>query len=464
LDAGRDSHAAAWAHTVGLIANSRRYAGDSTFFTEIVPDACRIAEEAGDRLTPLRCHAAPVLSIGNLGQFESLATAAAQLGERWVEARMRYCLTIYAPALVRPDDETSRRARERLGELADALDASTFRVGYHDAAALATAPVDLAAAVQEARAALALLDRTTTSTALRLLVNLAWLATLNGDRAAVDEVARSATQSRRDWGILAPLAAALGQLPALLDGTAGWDGPLPSLPLPEPGDTWLLDEIAPGRVIYLQGLESGQLAGGSDVWDVGNLAHQTRTAFAAARYRDAEPNIAELVRRPYEDQHLWLLALARCASEAGSHTEAARLLGAVATHQVRAEAPWLPRILITARNEIKERARAALGDAAFESAHTEGCVLELHDAVAYALRARGERKRPASGWDSLTPTERQVAEHVAAGRTNAEIATVLLMGGTTVKTHVSHIFAKLGCANRAELAAQATRRASATPA
>ena len=200
------------------------------------------------------------------------------------------------------------------------------------------------------------------------------------------------------------------------------------------------------------------------MWNVGNLAHQTRASFAAARYRDAEPSIAQLVRRPYEDQHLWLLALARCAAEAGSLTEAARLLGAVATHQARAAAPWLPRILLTARHETEELARTALGDAAFEAAHAEGCALELHDAVTYALRARGERKRPASGWDSLTPTEMKVAEHVAAGRTNAEIATALLMGRTTVKTHLGHIFTKLGCANRAELAAEATRRASTAPA
>jgi DNA-binding CsgD family transcriptional regulator len=33
------------------------------------------------------------------------------------------------------------------------------------------------------------------------------------------------------------------------------------------------------------------------------------------------------------------------------------------------------------------------------------------------------------------------------------------MGRTTVKTHLSHIFTKLGMTNRAELASEATRRA-----
>ena len=47
---------------------------------------------------------------------------------------------------------------------------------------------------------------------------------------------------------------------------------------------------------------------------------------------------------------------------------------------------------------------------------------------------------------------------MAAGRSNPEIAEALLMGRTTVKTHLGHIFTKLGITNRAELAAQAARR------
>ncbi len=40
------------------------------------------------------------------------------------------------------------------------------------------------------------------------------------------------------------------------------------------------------------------------------------------------------------------------------------------------------------------------------------------EAVGYARRARGERKRPSRGWDSLTPTELEVVRHVAAGLSN----------------------------------------------
>ncbi|WP_084959446.1 helix-turn-helix transcriptional regulator [Thermoactinospora rubra] len=82
----------------------------------------------------------------------------------------------------------------------------------------------------------------------------------------------------------------------------------------------------------------------------------------------------------------------------------------------------------------------------------EGRRMTLEEAVAYATRARTTRRRPDSGWDSLTPTERQVVELVADGLTNPEIARRLFMSRSTVKTHQAHVYAKLGVANRTELA------------
>jgi predicted ATPase/class 3 adenylate cyclase/DNA-binding CsgD family transcriptional regulator len=104
-------------------------------------------------------------------------------------------------------------------------------------------------------------------------------------------------------------------------------------------------------------------------------------------------------------------------------------------------------------------ASQALGDDA-DAAIAEGRNLDWREAAAYARRARGERKRPSHGWASLTPTERQVVDLVAAGLTNPEIAERLLMGRPTVKTHLSHIFAKLGVRTRSELASMATRQTS----
>ena len=85
-----------------------------------------------------------------------------------------------------------------------------------------------------------------------------------------------------------------------------------------------------------------------------------------------------------------------------------------------------------------------LDDADAEQANTEGQNLDWQAAAAYARRARGERKRPRHGWASLTPTEQQVVDLIADGLTNAQIAARLLMGQATVKTHLAHIFNKLG--------------------
>jgi DNA-binding CsgD family transcriptional regulator len=82
----------------------------------------------------------------------------------------------------------------------------------------------------------------------------------------------------------------------------------------------------------------------------------------------------------------------------------------------------------------------------------------MEEAIAYASRARGERKRPSFGWDSLTPTELQVVALVSEGLTNPQVAERLFIARGTVKIHLGHIFSKLGVATRSELAALATRR------
>lgn len=53
--------------------------------------------------------------------------------------------------------------------------------------------------------------------------------------------------------------------------------------------------------------------------------------------------------------------------------------------------------------------------------------------------------------DRLTPREREVAQLVIDGWTNAEIADRLFISESTVKSHVKSIYEKLGVANRATL-------------
>jgi DNA-binding NarL/FixJ family response regulator len=48
--------------------------------------------------------------------------------------------------------------------------------------------------------------------------------------------------------------------------------------------------------------------------------------------------------------------------------------------------------------------------------------------------------------------EREIAELVAAGRTNREVAAQLVLSEKTIESHLRNVFAKLGVSSRVELA------------
>jgi DNA-binding CsgD family transcriptional regulator len=73
--------------------------------------------------------------------------------------------------------------------------------------------------------------------------------------------------------------------------------------------------------------------------------------------------------------------------------------------------------------------------------------------AADALLVAPERRRPSPipGWESLTKTERSIADLVSEGRTNREIAASTFLSHHTVGYHLRHIFDKLGVDSRVEL-------------
>jgi len=81
------------------------------------------------------------------------------------------------------------------------------------------------------------------------------------------------------------------------------------------------------------------------------------------------------------------------------------------------------------------------------------------EAIARALRGRGEGRRPASGWASLTPAELDVVRLVSEGLANKDIAARLFVSPRTVQAHLTHVYTKLDLQSRIQLAQEAARHA-----
>jgi DNA-binding CsgD family transcriptional regulator len=71
--------------------------------------------------------------------------------------------------------------------------------------------------------------------------------------------------------------------------------------------------------------------------------------------------------------------------------------------------------------------------------------------------------RPAFGWDSLTDSERRVADLVAQGLSNREVAGQVFLSSHTVAFHLRHVFCKLGVSSRVQLARMAVEETNENP-
>jgi predicted ATPase/DNA-binding CsgD family transcriptional regulator len=217
-------------------------------------------------------------------------------------------------------------------------------------------------------------------------------------------------------------------------------------------------DLAPVEALLAEARASGAVLGSP--WVSATADHAAGLLAAARREPDRAEDLhhAALVVHAEHGYALGVVdsleALAVVAAGQESWAEAARLLAATA-HR-REELGYRHDRALVAPAEAA--ARASLGDEAFEAAWAEGEALTIGAAVTYASRARGERKRPSSGWASLTPTELDVARLAAEGLSNAEIGAKLFIAPGTAKVHLHHLYVKLNLANRAQLTAEVTRR------
>jgi DNA-binding CsgD family transcriptional regulator len=76
------------------------------------------------------------------------------------------------------------------------------------------------------------------------------------------------------------------------------------------------------------------------------------------------------------------------------------------------------------------------------------------------LRHWTHADRPSFGWGSLTDTERRIADLVAEGLSNRQVAARMFLSTHTVAFHLRHVFWKLGVTSRVQLARLAAEQAS----
>jgi non-specific serine/threonine protein kinase len=159
--------------------------------------------------------------------------------------------------------------------------------------------------------------------------------------------------------------------------------------------------------------------------------------------------------------HEELAFIAGLAARHHQPEASARLYGAAARlrEQMGFGLGWFASNLAALIGRDIRQARSQMGVAAFVSAVAAGRALALEEASAEAFAAidlitTAQRSRPMRD-QVLTQHERQVADLVARGFTNRQIAAELIFTDATAAKHVEHILDKLGFTSRSQIAAWA---------
>jgi len=199
---------------------------------------------------------------------------------------------------------------------------------------------------------------------------------------------------------------------------------------------------------------------GYALWSVG-IVH-----WRAGRYGEAFRELRECIRLFWSMRDLTgisfgVQALSWCAAFASPDEASARLLGA-------SQAVWRTSGAkvdeTNAYNMFDQRSadvvRDALDDLRFEKAFAEGAAYSFEQALALALGDEaepdtGHEPASAKAWRTppggLTRREWEIAELLAEGLSNKEIAARLVISQRTVETHVEHVLSKLGFGSRAQV-------------
>jgi len=170
--------------------------------------------------------------------------------------------------------------------------------------------------------------------------------------------------------------------------------------------------------------------------------------------------LARLQTHDVIDMTASLDSSAEIAFEFGSAERAMRLIGA--SDAIRRRAGSEPNLMaVASRSRWIPRAEHQLGKAA-RAAWLEGGMLTPEEAGAYALSPLDQAPPRAGGLanTTLSSRENQIAELVAGGLTNDEIAGRLRLSRRTVEAHLDHIRTKLGVRSRVDVATWVAAKAT----
>jgi DNA-binding NarL/FixJ family response regulator len=169
---------------------------------------------------------------------------------------------------------------------------------------------------------------------------------------------------------------------------------------------------------------------------------------ATRRIREARPETEVVVLTTHADEDSILDAMRAGArgyltKDAGI-AEISRAVHAASAHHAFLDPEVQARLLDAATSGRSHTAGAGAGTAAGGARTAAG------GAGTAAGGGGGAHERAAPLPDDLTPREAEVLRLIAGGLSNAEIAAQLVVSAATVKTHINHVFAKIGARDRAQ--------------
>jgi non-specific serine/threonine protein kinase len=208
------------------------------------------------------------------------------------------------------------------------------------------------------------------------------------------------------------------------------------LSITEPRGEWLMRSFA-------------QLGIGIAAWQLGE-PHRAQELLAQALRINRQVHSPFVVALGLELM-AWLADGERAAVLMGAAWAQWRSVGAVVYN--------IPQ-LVQYHDECDRMVRAGLGPRRFEEAYRRGQKMDMDAAVAYAVGEQSpDGARKSDPFEALTKRERQVADLVAEGLTNRQIAARLVISQRTAQGHVEHILTKLGFTSRAQIAASVAEAA-----